>query len=165
MMTESLRQRWIAAMSKIALGLVDGERLTGEAGVTLARSFIVNAPNRPAEKVVILLEAEAVIYELAPNQEIPIQEESKVRLRRGNPHPGHYKKVTDKLDTIKEIAPDGIRKAARETGVAVNTVRKILREDNFPKPWCRVMNAEGVLVRYEDTDGHPIPNDLWPLSH
>lgn len=35
------------------------------------------------------------------------------------------------------------------------------RQDDFPAPWCKVFNKDGILIRYEDSNGRPIPDALW----
>lgn len=60
---KNLRDRWITAMTKITMTLVDGEKLTGEMGIRLARCFMETAPQHPRLQVVEGLEREAEMLE------------------------------------------------------------------------------------------------------
>jgi len=86
----------------------------------------------------------------------------------------------DMIDFFKkqgyELRVDGEGEPVKGEGgfVVVETIRSPHRtlappsektetlEIIYPKPWAKVTNKEGKLLRYEDAEGKSIPQSLWP---
>lgn len=56
-----------------------------------------------------------------------------LNVRHGDPAPGHYQKVEAKIPEVIEKLESGhgIRGTSRETGIAVNTIRELIKEEDI----------------------------------